>query len=152
MRASALVLPLALSALLAPRAALAQPTEANLLAADAEQKRIIVEEDLAAQRAFMHDNYLVNAPANRVMTKAQALGNMAAGGVASERFERVVEATRITGEIGVVMGREEIVPAPGSELARRHGAARLHRRFTNVFLWEEGRWRFLARQASIVAP
>lgn len=51
-----------------------------------------------------------------------------------------------------IMGSEVVTPAPNSELGRLHPGRTLHRRFTNVFLWEGGRWRFLARQASVVAP
>lgn len=40
-------------------------SEASLRAADAEQMRIIVEGDAKAQDAFMHPNYILNAPANR---------------------------------------------------------------------------------------
>jgi hypothetical protein len=126
------------------------PTEANLRAADAEQMRIIVEEDAKAQQKFMHPNYIINAPANRVLRKQQVVSMLAHGGMASERFERVIEGTAITGNVGIVMGREIVKPAPGSELAKLHPGATLQRRFTNVFLFDHGRWRFLARQATIV--
>jgi hypothetical protein len=72
--------------------------------------------------------------------------------MASESFERVVEGTAITGPVGIVMGREVVRPAPTSNLGRLHPGETLQRRFTNVFLWEEGKWRFLARQASVVSP
>ena len=49
------------------------------------------------------------------------------------------------------MGREIVTPSPDSNLGRLHPGRTLPRRFTNVFLWEDGRWRFLARHASIVA-
>lgn len=66
------------------------PTEANLRAADAEQMRIIVEEDAKAQQEFMHPNYIINAPANRVLRKHQVVSMLAHGGMASDRFERVI--------------------------------------------------------------
>lgn len=125
-------------------------SEKTLRAADAEQMRIIVEGDAKAQQAFMHPNYMVNAPANRVLKKAVVVEMLGQGKIASERFERVIEATSITGNVGIVMGREVVRPAAGSELAGIHGSQDLDRRFTNVFLFENGAWRFLARQASIV--
>jgi hypothetical protein len=72
-----------------------RPNEASLLAADAEQKRIIVEQDLDAQRRFMHDDYIINAPANRVLRKADALAIMARGGNAAERFDRIMRGIRL---------------------------------------------------------
>jgi hypothetical protein len=126
------------------------PTEANLRAADAEQMRIIVEEDASAQQKFMHPNYIINAPANRVLRKQQVVSMLAHGGMASDRFERVIEGTAITGNVGIVMGREIVKPAPGSELANLHPGTTLQRRFTNVFIFDHGRWRFLARQETVV--
>jgi hypothetical protein len=112
--------------------------------------RIIVDQDAAAQERFMHPNYIINAPANRVLRKSQVVSMLAHGGMASEHFERLIEGTAITGDVGIVMGRETVKPSPGSELAQLHPNKTLERRFTNVFLFQDGQWRFLARQATIV--
>lgn len=130
----------------------AQPTEANLRAADAEQMRIIVEEDAKAQQEFMHPNYMLNAPSNDVKRKAQVVDMLGRGEMASESFTRKVEAVALTGNVGVVMGDETVKPSPKSNLGRLYPGRTLHRRFTNIFLWEDGKWRFLARQASVVSP
>ena len=55
-----------------------------------------------------------------------------------------------TGNVGVVMGREVVQPSGGSELGGKFGTRLLNRRFTNAFIFEKGRWYFLARQASVV--
>ena len=128
----------------------AQPTEVSLRLADAEQMRIIVEGDAKAQQDFMHPNYMINAPANRVLRKDQVVRMLANGEIASEAFQRAVEGTMITGAVGIVMGNETVTPARSSELGRLHPGKILRRRFTNVFLWENGKWRFLARHASVV--
>ena len=138
--------------LLAASPSRSEPTEASLRAADAEQMRIIVEGDAKAQAEFMHPNYIINAPANVVRRKRELVAMLARGGMASESFERVIEGTALTGRVGIVMGREAVKPTATSNLGKLHPGATLQRRFTNVFLWEKGRWRFLARQASIVAP
>jgi hypothetical protein len=128
------------------------PNEASLRAADAEQMRIIVEGDAKAQEAFMHSHYIINAPANVVRRKEELVADLGRGAMGSERFERTIEGIAITDEVGIVMGSEVVKPTPGSNLGRLHPGETLQRRFTNVFLWEDGRWRFLARQASIVTP
>jgi hypothetical protein len=125
-------------------------SESSLRAADAEQMRIIVEQDAKTQSAFMHPNYIINGPANRIMRKATVVDMLAHGKMASERFERTIEGTAITGNIGIVMGSEVVQPAAGSELGAKFGSTPLKRRFTNVFIFENGKWSFLARQASIV--
>ena len=46
-------------------------SEASLRAADAEQMRIIVQGDAEAQQAFMHPNYMINGPSNRILEAVQ---------------------------------------------------------------------------------
>jgi hypothetical protein len=139
-----------LAFLAAAPCAAAEISESSLRAADAEQMRIIVEGDAKAQDAFMHPNYILNGPSNRVLRKAALVEMLARGKMASERFERTIEGTAITGNIGIVMGSEVVRPAAGSELAGKFGDRELRRRFTNVFIFENGAWRFLARQATVV--
>ena len=126
-------------------------SEASLRAADAEQMRIIVDGDAKAQDRFMHQNYILNGPSNRVLRKTELVQMLGQGRMRSERFERTIEGVAITGNIGIVMGSEIVRPNVSSELGERHGSADLSRRFTNVFIFEQGRWQFLARQASVVA-
>ena len=125
-------------------------SEATLRAADAEQMRIIVEGDAKAQQAFMHPNYIINGPSNEVRHKPVLVEMLAHGKMASDRFERVIEGLAITENVGIVMGREVVHPLTNSQLGTLHGNKVLHRRFTNVFLFQDGKWRFLARQATIV--
>lgn len=70
--------------------------------------------------------------------------------IASDAIERTIEATAITANVGIVMGRETVKPKPTSELGQLHGAKTLERRFTNVFLFKEGNWRLLARQSTVI--
>lgn len=128
-----------------------EASEATLRAADAEQMRIIVDGDAKAQSQFMHHNYILNGPSNRVMRKPILVEMLAQGKMASERFERKIEGISITGNVGVVMGSETVRPSSSSELGEKFGNKDLSRRFTNVFIFENGRWYFLARQASVVA-
>src|SRR5262245_2695846 len=136
--------------LVAARCSTAEISERSLRAADAEQMRIIVEGDAKAQSTFMHDNYIINGPSNRVLRKPVLVDMLAHGKMASDRFERTIEGTAITGNIGIVMGSEIVRPGAGSELAQTFGNRDLKRRFTNVFIFEGGAWRFLARQASVI--
>ena len=128
----------------------ADMSESSLRAADAEQMRIIVDGDAESQKAFMHDNYILNGPSNRVLRKAVLVDMLANGKMASDHFERTIEGTAITGNIGIVMGSEIVQPRAGSDLGEKFGTSPLKRRFTNVFIFENGRWYFLARHASVI--
>jgi hypothetical protein len=128
----------------------AEISEASLRAADAEQMRIIVDSDAEAQQRFMHPNYIINGPANTILRKDVLVAMLAEGKMGSESFERTIEGFAITGNVGIVMGREVVRPTASSRLGTIHGGKVLKRRFTNVFLFEDGEWRFLARQATVV--
>lgn len=73
------------------------------------------------------------------------------GDIAHESFSRIVERIAVTGDVGVVMGREVVRPAPDRLEGRERAGDRrpVLRRFTNVWLWRDGAWRWLARHASI---
>jgi hypothetical protein len=131
-------------------AAAVQPDETNLRAADAEELRNVLTGDVKAMRSLMHPNYMVNSPVNQIVRKDQLIKLLSEGKIASEAIERTIEATAITGNVGIVMGRETIIPKPNSELGLVHGVKTLERRFTNVFVFEQGNWRLLARQSTVI--
>jgi hypothetical protein len=142
------LIPLLCAAL--PVAAALQLNEASLRAADAEELRIVLAGDADAMRGLMHPNYMVNSPVNQVVRKDQLIKLLSEGKIASEAIDRTIEATAITGTVGIVMGRETVKPKPNSELGLVHGAKTLERRFTNVFVFEQDRWRLLARQSTVI--
>jgi Domain of unknown function (DUF4440) len=133
-----------------PVAAAIQPNEASLRAADAEELQNVLSGDANAMRSLMHPNYMVNSPVNQIVRKDQLIKLLSEGKIASESIERTIEATAITGNVGIVMGRETVMPKPNSELGLAHGAKTLERRFTNVFVFEQGNWRLLARQSTVI--
>jgi hypothetical protein len=127
-----------------------QPNETSLRAADAEELRNVLTGDANALRSLMHPNYMVNSPVNQIVRKDQLIKLLSEGKIASESIERTIEAIAITGNVGIVMGRETIKPKPDSELGLVHGVKTLERRFTNVFVFDQGNWRLLARQSTVI--
>ncbi len=124
--------------------------EASLRAVDQREREIVAARDVVAMAAFAHPNLTINAPTNRVLTREQLLSRLQSGEIALERFERVPEAVTITGNIGIVMGRETVTPVATSDLGRTYGAAPLHRRYTNIYIRKQGGWKWLARHANVV--
>lgn len=125
---------------------------AAVLAVDERQRAMVAGADIAGLERLAHPDLRVNAPGGRVLTREQFLANMRSGEIAAEAFERTPEEVRINGNVAVVMGGERFTPAPNSELGRTYGAGPLNRRYTNIYLWFEGRWRWLARHANVVPP
>lgn len=148
MRTALLCLPFAAAAACATVTAPA--SRADVLAIDEQQRAMVAAADVAGLGRLAHANLRINAPGGRVLTREQFLANMRSGEIAAEGFERTAEDVSLSGNIAVVMGRETFTPKAGSELARTFGARPLQRRYTNVYVLEGGRWRWLARHANVV--
>jgi hypothetical protein len=125
-------------------------SEQGLLAASEYQRQNIDAGDRDAFARFVHPNFLINAPNNRCAGREQVLRLFDAGTLAHESCERQVEGVELTGTVGVVMGNEMVTPFEGSPLEALFGKGPHRRRFTDVYLFENGRWIHLARQASLV--
>ena len=126
--------------------------EAALRALDQRERDIVAARDIAAMEALAHPSLVINAPVNRVLTREQLLQRLSNGEIAAEKFDRIPEAVRISGNVGIVMGRETFTPVSSSELGRIYGATALQRRYTNIYIRERGAWRWIARHAHVVPP
>ena len=124
--------------------------ERAVLEADARQRDAVANVDLKAIAAISHRNLRVNAPNNRILTRADLIRMVGSGEIRNEVFERVPETVVVTGNIGVVMGHETVFPGAASEQARMYGRKTLNRRYTNIFLREGRIWRHLARHANVI--
>jgi hypothetical protein len=111
---------------------------------------MVASSDLTGLERLAHPNLRINAPGGRVLTREQFLANMRSGEIAAESFDRTAEDASLSGPIAVVMGRETFTPAPASELGRTFGGKPLQRRYTNVYVWQDGRWFWLARHANVL--
>ena len=133
-----------------PAAADQSPDERAVLEADAQQRLAVGSADVAAIGRISDPHLRVNAPSNRILTREQLMRMVGSGEIRNEVFERIPEDVVITGDVGVVMGREIVVPGAGSEQARMYGRRTLNRRYTNVYIRSGGVWRHLARHANII--
>lgn len=125
--------------------------EAALVRLDTDQKGMVSRADIKALEALSAPGLMINAPTGRVLSREQFLAMMRDGRIGAENFERTIESVQVSGDVGVVMGREVFTPTPQSELGRTYGAVPLKRRYTNVYQREHGHWLWLARHANVVA-
>ena len=91
--------------------------------------------------------FLVNNPANIVVTKSDVAALIRSGKLDYEQFDRVIEKVSIIDNTAIVMGREEIAPQGVTD----HAGKQLTRRFTNIWMKRNGEWKSVARQATIAA-
>lgn len=129
--------------------ALAQ-TEGTLRAVDAAQYAAARKADPDALGALMLPTFIINSPSGDTGTGERTLQRFRSGEVAHENFTRIIERIAITENVGIVMGREIARLSPTSIDGRARGGDRrpVLRRFTNIYLWQNGRWGWLARHAS----
>lgn len=149
MRLSGLLLCLAL-----PNAVAAQD-EASLRQADAAQHEAARTRDADALDTMMHPAFQVNSPEGEMWSRDRTLALWRSRGIGHDRFDRFVENVSLDGDVGVVAGREIVQPSTDSIAGQRRadGGRAVERRFTNVWLWQDGRWWFFARHANEkVAP
>lgn len=124
--------------------------ERSVLAADAQQRLAVESVNIMAIGEISHPHLRVNAPNNRILTREDLMRMVASGEIRNEVFERIPEDVIITGDVGVVMGREVVFPGATSEQARMYGRKTLNRRYTNIYIRSGEGWRHLARHANII--
>jgi ketosteroid isomerase-like protein len=88
------------------------------------------------------DGFLVNSPLEQVNERAMVLKLLQSGRIRHTSLE--VEIERITrhGDVVIVMGNDTVTDPPDDKVT--------HRRFTNVWQLQDGRWRMIARHAQAV--
>jgi hypothetical protein len=134
-----------------PSAADQTADEQAVLAVDAQQRLAVASRDVIAIGKISDPHLRVNAPNNRILTREDLMRMVGSGEIRNEVFERTPEDVVITGDVGVVMGREVVFPGAASEQARMYGRKTLNRRYTNVYIRTAQGWRHLARHANIMA-
>ena len=102
----------------------------------------VLRGDLAAMDKLWTKDFKVNNPFNEV-DKADRIRT---GAVTYSSFVREAEEVLVHGDTVIVMGRETVVPKGDSPDAGRT----INRRYTNIWMRREGRWRLVARHASVI--
>jgi ketosteroid isomerase-like protein len=104
----------------------------------------VLRGDLAAMDKFWTKDFIVNNPFNEI-DRADRIRN---GAVTYSSFVREPEAVVVHGDTVIVMGRETVVPKGNSPDAGKT----INRRYTNIWMKRDGRWRLVARHASVICP
>lgn len=104
----------------------------------------IFEGDALALERLMSDDVTVNHPTNRIVKEKKELLNLIEQGtIRYTRFERTPEKFLFFKNMVVVMGSEIVVPAKGAPDADQI----LHRRYTNIWMKQHGKWQLKVRHA-----
>ena len=119
-------------------------TEQQIRNLDLAHADAILRGDLAALDKLWTEDFKVNNPFNEV----DRADRIRSGAVTYSSFVREPESVLIHGDTVIVMGRESVVPKGDSPDAGKT----INRRYTNIWMRREGRWRLIARHASVICP
>lgn len=119
-------------------AAMALETEVRRL--DMEHARVAQSGNVDAMSALLHPEYTAHLANGQISNRTQTLAFVASGLLAKERFERMQELVKVSGDTAFVMGLDRLEAPP--PLARRGERSR---RYTNIYVMHEGRWKLLGR-------
>lgn len=105
--------------------------------------------DAKALDILMDDDVTVNHPTNRIVKEKKELLDLINQGVIRyTSFDRRPEKFLFFKDMVVVMGGEVVVPAHGAPNAGKT----LERRYTNIWMLRDGKWRLAVRHANNVCP
>jgi len=114
---------------------------------DLAHSRAILEGDASALYNLVNDDLTVNHPTNRIVQeKKELLDLIRKGTIRYTSFERTPEKFLFYKDMVVVMGSEIVVPAKGAPNAEK----KLNRRYTNIWMKQNGKWRLAVRHANNV--
>ena len=102
----------------------------------------ILRGDLAALDKLWTSDFKVNNPFNEI----DRADRIRTGSVTYSSFIREPESVQIHKDTVIVMGREIVVPKGNSPDAGKT----INRRYTNIWMKRSGKWRLVARHASVI--
>jgi len=116
---------------------------AEIAAVEEEANEAFLRRDLEKLDQLFSDDLVVNSPINRINDKKKLFELLGSGviGHVSSTFEH--ELIRRDGELVLVMGSDRVKNSASEPT--------LHRRFTNIWRKEDGRWRLYIRHANVIA-
>jgi ketosteroid isomerase-like protein len=102
----------------------------------------VLRGDQVAMDKLWTEDFIVNNPFNEI-DKADRIRT---GALTYSSFLRVAESVVIHGDTVIVMGREAVIPKGNSPDAGKT----INRRYTNIWMKRKGKWRLVARHASVI--
>jgi hypothetical protein len=129
---------------LSAQTVVAPSVEQQIRALEQAQVDLLLRNDVDGMQKNWSKDYVVNNPFNQTVD-ANA-GPIRRGQLTYSSFVRNIERVAVHGNTTIVMGSETVVPSGRSSNAGRT----IQRRFTDVWMSEEGRWLLTARHANVI--
>ena len=126
--------------------------EQRVRALDNEEREAALHRDLPALERLWSDQFLLNAPNNKVVVGKRAVMDafVHSGVINFSRFDRQIESIRADGPFVIIMGLETVQPISDAPSAGLVAGQVVNRRFTNIWKNEGGTWRLYVRHANVI--
>lgn len=123
-----------------------QHTEAEIRNLEQLEVQAILKMDTVTLLKLWDKNYVVNAPDNRVNFAGKTTLDRPVLKRARVSFTRDTEHIIIRGDVVFAMGNETVVPADGQVQPQQP----VKRRYTNIWMKQNGLWKLMARHANVI--
>ncbi len=120
--------------------------ETEIRKLEAEQVEYLMNGKLAEIKNNWASDFTVNNPFNVVQDAAT--GPIQSGVLTYSKFERNIEKVLLHDSVIIVMGNELVIPKTAPKGSSHDTNQPIKRRFTNVWMWKDGKWLMIARHAS----
>ena len=120
--------------------------EAEIRKLSADEVQAFLRRDAAAMARLWSDDFVVTNPLNRFVTKRQVLDMVESGVLVITAFDREIEYMKVYGDTVILVGRETVTW--GGKMPNAGRTEQL--RITAIWMEQDGRWRQVARHASVV--
>ena len=119
--------------------------ESEIRRLEQKENLAMLNHDAGVLKSIWAPDFTVNTPFNRVtLSSAELLDMVKNGTLRFTSFTRNIEKIMSKQEMAITMGSEEVVFV--GEVP--HGEQKIKRRFTNIWLKQNGVWRLTARHAN----
>ena len=120
--------------------------EADIRKLEEQERQAVLKKDTAMLRKIWDKHFLVNAPTNKIVISEDAVARPVITQMSYASFTREIEQVLVRGDVVFCMGSEVVVPAEGNANAGNE----IKRRYTNIWMKQNGVWTLVARHASII--
>jgi ketosteroid isomerase-like protein len=122
--------------------------EAEIRNVESLQTEAILKNDTTALYKLWSPQIVVNNPYNNVVTLDQIKKIFASGKVGNTSSLDVnIEKITFVNDVAIVMGTETLTPKGSAD----YSGKTIIRRFTNIWMQEDGEWKLTARQATLTS-
>lgn len=123
-----------------------QDVETTIRQMEEKERQAVLTRDTLALEKIWSKNLMVNAPSNRVVLSGTRVGERpVVAQLSYSSFTREIEQLLVKGDLVFSMGNEMVVPLGGPNAGKS-----VKRRFTNVWMKEDGTWKLAGRHANVI--